>query len=41
MIVTQMQLAQIHLEVMSVLAILDLLEMELHVQVSDHAVIQS
>ena len=41
MIVTQMQLAQIHLEVMSVLVILDLLEMELHVQVSDHAVIQS
>ena len=41
MIVTQMQLAQIHLEVMSVLAILDLLEMELHVQVSGHAVILS
>ena len=41
MIVTQMQLAQIRLEVMSVLATLDLLEMELHVQVSDHAVIQS
>ena len=41
MIVTQMQLAQIRLEVMSALAILDLLEMELHVQVSDYTVIQS
>ena len=35
-IVTQMQLVQIRLEVMSVFATLDLLEMELHVQVSNH-----
>ena len=35
-IVTQMQLVQTRLEVMSVLAILDLWEMGLHVQVSNH-----
>ena len=40
MIVTQTLLAQIHLEVMSVLATLDSLEMELYVQVSNYAVIQ-
>ena len=40
MIVTPMQLAQIRLEVMSVIATLDLLEMELCVQVSDHAVVR-
>ena len=39
-IVTPMQLAQIRLEVMSVIATLDLLEMELCVQVSDHAVVR-
>ena len=35
-IVTQMQLVQIRLEVMSVFATLDLLEMGLPVQVSNH-----
>ena len=35
-IVTQMQLVQIRLEVMSVFATLDLLEMGLHAQVSNH-----
>ena len=35
-IVTQMQFVQIHLEVMSVFATLDLLEMGLLVQVSNH-----
>ena len=34
--VTQMQLVQIRLEVMSAFAILDLWEMGLHVQVSNH-----
>ena len=37
MIVTQMLLAQIRLEVISVLATLGLWEMELYVQVSDYA----
>ena len=37
MIVTQMLLAQIRLEVISVLATLGLREMELYVQVSDYA----
>ena len=36
MIVMQMQLVQIRLEVMSVFATLDLWEMGLHVQVSNH-----
>ena len=40
MIVTPMQLAQTRLEVISVLAILDLWEMDLCVQVSDYAVLE-
>ena len=41
MIVTQMQLAQTQLEVIHVVATLDSLEMDLHVQVSHHHILPS
>ena len=36
MVVTQMQTVQTHLEVITALATLDSLEMDIHVQVSNH-----
>jgi len=36
MVVTQMRTAQTHLEVITALATLDSLEMDIHVQVSNH-----